>query len=153
MEKEEVAGNQTEEVSNLFKTISVIEEFESITTEESMNKQKVNALVVVHKAATGEDYDHQDENDVKNMSSVEVHEKIQQRQELRTTYRGKWVRGTAWANLWGAACCKWQEKTIITEELHNESKHDEKWYKTQQVNKGHLRRGQRRGLKIFCSRS
>ena len=106
MEKEEVAGNQTEEVSNLFRTISVIEEFESITTEESMNKQKVNALVVVHKAATGEDYDHQDQNDVKNMSSVEVHEKIQQRKALRTTYRGKWVRGTAWANLWGVACWK-----------------------------------------------
>ena len=84
--KEKVAGNQTEQVPNLFRTISVTEELESITTEESMNKQKVNALVVLHRAATGEDYDHQDENDVKNMSSVEVHEKIQQRKALRTTY-------------------------------------------------------------------
>ena len=46
MEKEEVEGDQIEEVSNLFRTISIREDLESLNVEENMDKQKVDALVI-----------------------------------------------------------------------------------------------------------
>ena len=46
VEKEEVEGDQIEEVSNLFRTISIREDLESLNVEENMDKQKVDALVI-----------------------------------------------------------------------------------------------------------
>ena len=45
VEKEEAEGDQTEEVSNLFRTISISEDLQSLNLEEGMDKQKADALV------------------------------------------------------------------------------------------------------------
>ena len=88
VEKEEVESDQIEEVSNLFRTISISEDLKSLNLEESMNKQKADALVI-DEATIWEDIDdYIDENDVKNMLSIEEFDgKLQQIEELRTTYR------------------------------------------------------------------
>ena len=71
VEKEEVESDQIEDVSNLFRTISISEDLKSLNLEESMNKQKADALVI-DEATIWEDIDdYIDENDVKNMSSIE----------------------------------------------------------------------------------
>ena len=71
VEKEEVESDQIEEVSNLFRTISISEDLKSLNLEESMNKQKADALVI-DEATIWEDIDNYiDENDVKNMLSIE----------------------------------------------------------------------------------
>ena len=71
VEKEEVESDQIEEVSNLFRTISISEDLKSLNLEESMNKQKADALVI-DEATIWEDIDdYIDENDVKNMLSIE----------------------------------------------------------------------------------
>ena len=71
VEKEEVESNQIEDVSNLFRTISISEDLKSLNLEESMNKQKADALVI-DEATIWEDIDdYIDENDVKNMLSIE----------------------------------------------------------------------------------
>ena len=67
VEKEEVESDQIEDVSNLFRTISISEDLKSLNLEESMNKQKADALVI-DEATIWEDIDdYIDENDVKNM--------------------------------------------------------------------------------------
>ena len=88
VEKEEVESDQIEEVSNLFRTISISEDLKSLNLEESMNKQKADALVI-DEATIWEDIDdYIDENDIKNMLSIEEFDgKLQQIEELRTTYR------------------------------------------------------------------
>ena len=64
MEMEEIVGNQIEEMCNLFRTISISEDLESLTTGESMDKQKVDALVL-NEVTIGEDIDdYPDENNV-----------------------------------------------------------------------------------------
>lgn len=75
---------------NLFRTISISEDLESLTTGESMDKQKVDALVL-NEVTIGEDIDdYPDENNGETMSSVEdIDRKIQQIEELRTKCRGK----------------------------------------------------------------
>ena len=90
VEKEEVEGDQIEEVSNLFRTISISEDLLSLNVEENMNKQKADALVI-DKATIGEGIDdYIDENNVENMLSIqEVDEKIQQIEELRSAYKRK----------------------------------------------------------------
>ena len=71
VEKEEVESDQIEDVSNLFRTISISEDLKSLNLEESMNKQKPDALVI-DEATIWEDIDdYIDENDVKNMLSIE----------------------------------------------------------------------------------
>ena len=71
VEKEEVESDQIEDVSNLFRTISISEDLKSLNLEESMNKQKADALVI-DEATIWEDIDNYiDENDVKNMLSIE----------------------------------------------------------------------------------
>ena len=68
MEKEEVAGDQIEEVSNLYRTISISEDLQS---HNGMGKQKADALVT-DQSIIGEDIvDYIDENDVENMLSIE----------------------------------------------------------------------------------
>ena len=90
VEKEEVEGNQIEEVSNLFRTLSISEDLQSLNVEEGMGKQKTEALVI-DGATIGEGiYDYIDENNVDNVLSVEeVDEKIQRIEEFRTAYRRK----------------------------------------------------------------
>lgn len=75
---------------NLFRTISVSEDLESLTTGESMDKQKVDALVL-NEVTIGEDIDdYPDENNGETMSLDEdIDRKIQQIEELRTKCRGK----------------------------------------------------------------
>ena len=69
--KKEVKGDQIEDVSNLFATTSISEEFQSLNTEESKNKHQVDALVI-DEATIGEDIDnYNDENDVQNMLLIE----------------------------------------------------------------------------------
>ena len=88
MEKEEIESNQSKEVSNLFRTISISKDFQSLNVEESMDKQKAYALVI-DEAITGEDIDdYIDENNVV-LSIEEVDEKTQRIEELRTGYRRK----------------------------------------------------------------
>ena len=71
VEKEEVESDQIQDVSNLFRTISISEDLKSLNLEESMNKQKADALVI-DEATIWEDIDdYIDENDVKNMLSIE----------------------------------------------------------------------------------
>ena len=90
VEKEEVEGNQIEEVSNLFRKLSISEDLQSLNVEEGMDKQKAEALVI-DGATIGEGiYDYIDENNVDNVLSVEeVDEKIQRIEEFRTAYRRK----------------------------------------------------------------
>ena len=90
VEKEEDEGDQVEEVSNLFTTISISEDLQSLNVEKSMDKQKADALVM-DEATIGEDIDdYIDEKNVGNMLSIkEVDEEIQQIEELRTAYRRK----------------------------------------------------------------
>ena len=87
-EKEEVESKQIEELSNLFRTISISKDLQSLNLEESMNKQKADACVI-DEATIGEDIDdYIDENNVENMLSIEeVEKKIQRIEELRTDYR------------------------------------------------------------------
>ena len=82
VEKEEVESNQTEEVSNLFRTISISKDLQSLNAEESMDKQKSDALVM-DEATIGEGTDdYIDENNVENVLSIEeVDEKFN---ELRS---------------------------------------------------------------------
>ena len=71
MEKEEVEGDQIEEVSNLFRTISISKDLQSLNVKESMDKQKAHALVI-DEATIGEDIDdYIDENDLEDMLSIE----------------------------------------------------------------------------------
>ena len=90
VEKEEVESNQIEGVSNLFRTISISKDLQSLNIEKSMDKQKGDALVI-DEATIGEDiHDYIDENNVENVLSIEeVDEKIQRIEELRTAYRRK----------------------------------------------------------------
>ena len=69
--KKEVKGDQIEDVSNLFATTSISEEFQSLNTEESKNKHQVDALVI-DEETIGEDIDnYNDENGVQNMLLIE----------------------------------------------------------------------------------
>lgn len=69
--KKEVKGDQIEDVSNLFATTSISEEFQSLNIEENMNKHQADALVI-DEVTMGEDIDnYNDENDEQNMLSVE----------------------------------------------------------------------------------
>ena len=79
VEIEEVEGDQIEEVSNLFGTISISEDLQSLNVEESMNKHEPDTLVI-DEATIEEDIDnYNDDNNVENMLSIEeVDEKIQQ---------------------------------------------------------------------------
>ena len=71
MEKEEVEGDQIEEVSKLFRTISISNDLQSLNVKESMNKQKAHALVI-DEATIGEDMDdYIDENNLEDMLSIE----------------------------------------------------------------------------------
>ena len=90
VEKQEVESNQIEEVSNLFRTISISKDLQSLNIEKSMDKQKGDALVI-DEATIGEDiHDYIDESNVENVLSIEeVDEKIQRIEELRTAYRRK----------------------------------------------------------------
>ena len=55
----------------MFRTISISEDLQSLNVKESMDKQKADALVI-DEATIGEDiYDYIDENNVKNVLSVE----------------------------------------------------------------------------------
>ena len=90
VEKEEVENNQIEEVSNLVRTISISKDFQSLNAEESMDKQKADALLM-DETTIGEDTDdYIDENNVDNVLSIEeVDEKIQRIAVLRTAYGKK----------------------------------------------------------------
>ena len=90
VEIEEVEGDQIEEVSNLFGTISISEDLQSLNVEESMNKHEPDTLVI-DEATIEEDIDnYNDDNKVENMLSIEeVDEKIQRIKELRTAYKRK----------------------------------------------------------------
>ena len=71
MKKEEVEGDQIEEVSNLFRTISISKDLQSLNVKESMDKQKAHALVI-DEATIGEDIDdYIDENNLEDMLSIE----------------------------------------------------------------------------------
>ena len=78
VEKEEVVSNQIEEVSNLFRTISINKDLQSLKVEKSMNKEKADALLIDQaKIGRGID-DYIDENNVENVLSIEeFDEKIQ----------------------------------------------------------------------------
>ena len=78
VEKEEVVSNQIEEVSNLFRTISISKDLQSLKVEKSMNKEKADALLIDQaKIGRGID-DYIDENNVENVLSIEeFDEKIQ----------------------------------------------------------------------------
>ena len=75
--KEEVEGDQIKEASNLFRTISISEDLQSINVEESLDKQKADSLVM-DEATVGEDLDdYIDESNLENIVSIEeVDEKI-----------------------------------------------------------------------------
>ena len=82
VEKEEVESNQIEGVSNLFRTISISKDLQSLNVEESMDKQGVDALVIDEATITEDIDDCIDENNVENVSSIEeVDEKFN---ELRS---------------------------------------------------------------------
>ena len=90
VEKEEVKSNQIEGVSNLFRTISISKDLQSLNVEESMDKQRADALVIDEATTTEDIDDYIDENNVENVLSIEeVDEKIQRIAELRTAYRKK----------------------------------------------------------------
>ena len=74
----------------MFRTISISKDLQSLNVEESIDKQKTDALVI-DEATIGEDIDdYIDENNAENvLSTEEVDEKIQQIEELRTAYRRK----------------------------------------------------------------
>ena len=76
--KKEVERDQIEEVSNLFRTISISKDLQSLNVEEIIGKQKADTLVI-DEATIGEDIDYYiDENDMENMLSIaEVDRKIQ----------------------------------------------------------------------------
>ena len=78
VEKEEVVSNQIEEVSNLFRTISISKDLQSLKVEKSKNKEKADALLIDQaKIGRGID-DYIDENNVENVLSIEeFDEKIQ----------------------------------------------------------------------------
>ena len=91
VEKEEVESNQIEGVSNLFRTISISKDLQSLNIKESLAKQKADALVI-DEATIGEDIDDyiDENNNAENvLSTEEVDEKIQRIEELRTAYRRK----------------------------------------------------------------
>ena len=82
VEKEEVESNQTEEVSNLFRTISISKDLQSLNAEENMDKQKSDALVMDETTIGEGTDDYIDENNVENVLSIEeVDEKFN---ELRS---------------------------------------------------------------------
>ena len=82
VEKEEVESNQIEGVSNLFRTISISKDLQSLNVEESIDKQGVDALVIDEATITEDIDDCIDENNVENVSSIEeVDEKFN---ELRS---------------------------------------------------------------------
>ena len=71
VEKEEVEGDQIKEVWNLFRTISISEDLQSLNVKESMDRQKTDALVI-DGATVGEDIDdYIDESNLENMLSIE----------------------------------------------------------------------------------
>ena len=89
VKKEDVESNQIEEVSNLFRTISISKDLQSLNIKESLAKQKADALVI-DEATIGEDIDDyiDENNNAENvLSTKEVDEKIQRIEELRTAYR------------------------------------------------------------------
>ena len=91
VEKEEVESNQTEEVSNLFRTISISKDLQSLNIKEILAKQKADPLLI-DEATIGEDIDDyiDENNNAENVLSIEeIDEKIQRIEELRTAYRGK----------------------------------------------------------------
>ena len=90
VKKEEIESDQIEDVPNLFRIISISEDVQSFNVEESMSKQKADALVI-DEATIGEHIDdYVDENNVENMlSKEEVDEKIQRIEGLRTACRRK----------------------------------------------------------------
>ena len=86
VEIEEVESNQIEEVSNLFRTISISKDLQSINAEGSMDKQKADAIVI-DEATIGEDIDDCiNENNVDNVINRRVVKKVQQIVELRTAH-------------------------------------------------------------------
>ena len=128
VEKEEVESNQTEEVSNLFRTISISKDLQSLNAEESMDKQKSDALVMDETTIGEGTDDYIDENNVENVLSIEeVDEKIQRIAELRTAYRKKqWIEGATWFKLWRVICWRWQvSQDWRHEKLDNESQYGE----------------------------
>ena len=71
VENEEVEGDPIKEVWNLFRTISINEDLQSLNVKESMDKQKTDALVI-DEATSGEDIDdYIDESNLENMLSIE----------------------------------------------------------------------------------
>ena len=71
VEKEEVEGDQIKEVWNLFRTISISEDLQSLNVKENMDKQQTDALVI-DKATIGKDIDdYIDESNLENMLSKE----------------------------------------------------------------------------------
>ena len=71
MEKEEIESNQTEKVSNLFKTISISEYLESLNVEKSIDKQKADDLVIDEPTIAEDIDDYIDESNVENVLSIE----------------------------------------------------------------------------------
>ena len=101
VEKQEVESNQIEEVSNLFRTISISKDLQSLNIKESLAKQKADALVI-DEATIGEDIDDyiDENNNAENvLSTEEVDEKIQRIEELRTAYRRKHIEDATWFKL------------------------------------------------------
>ena len=71
VENEEVEGDPIKEVWNLFRTISINEDLQSLNVKESMDKQKTDPLVI-DEATIGEDIDdYIDESNLENMLSIE----------------------------------------------------------------------------------
>ena len=91
VEKEKTESDQTEEVPNLLRIISISKDLQSLNVEESMSKQKADALEI-DEATIGEPIDdYIDENNVENMLLIEeFDEKIHRIEELRTAYRRKY---------------------------------------------------------------
>ena len=82
VEKEEIESDQIEEVPNLFRVISISEDLQSLNVEESMSKQKTDALVIDEATISEHIDDYIDKNNVENMLSIEeVDEKIQRIEE------------------------------------------------------------------------
>ena len=71
VEKEEVESNHIEEVSNLFRTISISKDLQSLNVEECMDKQRPDALVIDEATITEDIDDYIDENNVENVLLIE----------------------------------------------------------------------------------
>ena len=71
VEKEEVESNHIEEVSSLFRTISISKDLQSLNVEECMDKQRADALVIDEATITEDIDDYIDENNVENVLLIE----------------------------------------------------------------------------------